>query len=128
MILQKEDREFLEKVSAVCKHEKAVVYDVMRSFIFVYGIELRKKLEKKETIAEITIPFLCKLLIDYEKELTAKGVVCKVNMTATPQGALIDEINNVVGNYETITEKQLIKQIEGRFTSFLHIGEDNLNE
>ncbi|HPJ86596.1 MAG TPA: hypothetical protein PLU55_00620 [Candidatus Pacearchaeota archaeon] len=124
MILQKDDDEFLNKLSAFSRQDKTVVYDVMRSFIFACGLEIRKKIEDdSEGEVKITIPFLCNLFINFEDELTNKGVVSKVVMRAEPQDAIIDEINSIVGEFETITEKQLLKQMETKYRKILDISE-----
>lgn len=124
MILQKDDDEFLNKLSAFSRQDKSVIYDVMRSFIYVTGLEIRKKIEDdtKEEV-KITIPFLANIFINFEDEITNKGVVSKVIMRAEPQDAIIEEINSVVGGFETITEKHLTKQMETKYRKILDIDQ-----
>ena len=119
MLLQKEDREFLEKIASVSKHDKSVVYDVMRALLFTYTLEIYKGIEKKDYKPKLTVPFLCNLEVDYEDEVTSKGVISRVKMNAVPQNALIDEINHICAQEETPSYKSIEKQLEEKFKKII---------
>lgn len=127
MLLQKEDKEFLEKISSICKHDKTVVYEVIKSLLFCYTHELYKGIEDPTYSPQIVIPFICTLTVDYKDEVTSRGVLTKVNLTAEPQDALIDEINRISENQITPTEKLILKQIEAKFNKILKVEKDEMD-
>lgn len=121
MVLQKEDREFIDKISAVSKHDKTVIMEVMRSLVYCATLEIHKSVEEPDYIPQITIPFIADIKIIYSDTVTSKGLVTDVTLEATPKRALIMEIIDVYEGETTVSEKSIWKQIKAKFNRILEI-------
>jgi len=114
-LLSDKEKLYVERIAAVSRKDKSAVIDVLRACLISGTIEL---LCGKE---EISIPFICDLKISYNDRITKQGVVTDIQMEATPNRGLVDEIVAISDGEETPSEQYFKKGINSKLKSLLDI-------
>ena len=113
MKLSKEERNFLENITAISALDKKSVRTFFRTLLVASTMSIFTGEN------EIYIPYLCKLKIDYKVE----GNELKVNISADPSIELIDEIKSIVNDESPPSKKYFQKEIFEKLKNILEIEE-----
>lgn len=84
-----EEKMFLQSVCQMSSQSEDVVKDVLKSTLLTIVANLYSD------ITEFTIPYLMKVAISYEDELTTKGCATKVSIQAEPTSSFYEEIKAI---------------------------------
>lgn len=119
-----EEKTAIQKICAVAKKDKSVVYDLLYSILLYMTKELYKGNKT------ITIPFVCTLNIEEKDVLNTKDNVIekKVTLSAEPLQALIDEITAISNDRMTPSEVFLKRKIFNWMKEKLDIDDLELEE
>jgi hypothetical protein len=111
-----QDERFLGIISAISRLEKKVVVEVFRATIQAAIKEIYAGNNK------LVIPFICKLDIEYHDVIkNSKGHQAEVTLEATPQKALIAEINLISEGEETKDFQKIKEEINDHFRITLEL-------
>lgn len=119
-----EEKVAIQKICAVAKKDKSIVYDLLYSILLYFTKELYKGNKT------ITIPFICNINIEDKDVLNTKDNIIekKVILSATPLQGLIDEIESISRDEITPSEKYLKKKIFSRIKDLLDIDDLELED
>lgn len=117
-LLSDKEKLFVERISCISRKDKSAVIDVLRACLMANTIEVLQGNN------EISIPFICDLKITYNDRQTKQGVVTDIQMEATPNRGLIDEIVAISEGEETPSEQFFKKGIHSKLKSLLDIEDD----
>jgi hypothetical protein len=112
--LSLEEKDFLDRVSAVSGYDKTIVRDVFQSFLNIITLELYSGCNT------INIPYVCSLEIDSYEKIQQNGVETIVELQAIPSSSLIDEIKAVNEGDITPTQQYIRKQMIEKLDSIVN--------
>lgn len=122
--LSNDEKIAIQKISAVAKKDKLIIQDLLYSLL-CYATKETYKGKKS-----FTIPFICTIDFKETEVLNVKEGVTenKVVLTATPLQGLIDEIDAIVKDKMTPSEKYIKKRIFSKLKDLLEIDDLDLEE
>ncbi len=110
MILDENDKRFLNIIQAISRLDQTIILEVFRSTL---------QAAVKEIYAgtnELTIPGVCSLKISYYDQVkNAKGMTLHVDLEAEPKRALVAEISSILEGNETPDLRKIKEEIKDKF-------------
>ena len=119
-LLTEAERLYIERIAAISKKDKSTVIDVLRACLMIGVIELLCDNNK------ISIPYVCDLEINFQDKDTKLGRITDVQLTATPNRGLIDEVIAISEGGESPTELYFKKHILNKFEKLLDVQNEDV--
>jgi hypothetical protein len=127
MKLSTEEEYFFQMLKATSTKDESTVRDVLKSILIsilinVYDqLSQDKKENKDSNTIEFSIPYVCKLRIDYKDHIVNKGKAVNVNLSALPSVSLIKEIENIMDDKDLDLINYIKKNISMKIDSIVEV-------
>jgi hypothetical protein len=111
--LSHQEKQFIEKISAISGKEYKIVQEVLKAFLIATTLEIYTQ-DSNE--CELIIPYLCRLKLKFYDKDTTSGMKVVTELEAEPLDGLCEEIKCIsegdISPVEKYIKNQIVKNIQ----------------